>query len=336
MDTSLRGQRRPAFHRSQPAPGREVVRRLSHGGSYVGLSLGHAEMDLATLSRRAPALAGDLAFRLFCLPRFSSHRSQDHDVLVRRARYHLRLASTVRIDSPVGRLAAHVMMPDTGEPIGSVLVVHGWTSESSFMTALAEPMRRSGFRVVLIDCPAHGLSDGERVSLIDCARAVLSVGEQLGPFEHVVAHSMGCLAALLAGRGAAPFGRAQDFGRYVLISAPNAFGEVTGTFARERGLSRAAQRHYERHLERLACRPIRSFRADRFLEVIDRPALLIHADNDAEIPLHNAEGIAARCPKARLLVMPGLGHRKILYAPPVIRAVIAYLKEADPLSNGDT
>ncbi|MDX2290538.1 MAG: alpha/beta fold hydrolase [Hyphomicrobiaceae bacterium] len=320
--------RKPVNRTAAKRAQRQAKRRLSHGGCYVGLSPEQADIDLAMVSSRAPALAGDIGFRLFCLPRYSSHRSADHSVLVQRARHHLRLASTIWLDSAVGRIAAHVMRPDRAEPVGSVLVVHGWTSESSFMTALAEPLRRSGFHVVLVDCPAHGLSGGDRVSLIDCARAVLAVGDRLGPFDHVVAHSMGCLAALLAGRGGEPFAQRHDFKRYVLISTPNAFGEVMGTFAQERGLSPAAQRVYERHLERVAWRPITSLRADRFLPFIDRPALLIHADDDAEIPPHNAMGIAATCPKVRLLLMPGLGHRKILHAPPVIRAVIGYLKQA--------
>lgn len=90
---------------------------------------------------------------------------------------------------------AHVVEPEKGEPRASVLVVHGWTSEASFMMAIAEYLRRRGYRVVLPDLPAHGLSPGARTSLIDCAHAVREVAEALGPMSFAVAHSMGGLAA---------------------------------------------------------------------------------------------------------------------------------------------
>ena len=59
--------------------------------------------------RRAPslaglpsALAGDIAFRIFCTPELSQYRSSDHDVLTERARFHLRNATWERVPTPVG------------------------------------------------------------------------------------------------------------------------------------------------------------------------------------------------------------------------------------------
>ena len=41
--------------------------------------------------------------------------------------------------------------------------------------------------------------------------------------------------------------------------------------------------------------------------------------------LYLAEEIVAACPKAELRAVDGLGHRNILFAPPVIRAALSYL-----------
>ena len=272
-----------------------------------------------------PARAGDLAYTRFCSPKLSSRRSHDHAVLTERARFHLRHAHWIEVATTEGPVQAYVFEPDGGRDRGSVLIAHGWTSEASFMAVFAEQLRRAGFRVVAFDQPGHGRSTQERASLIDCSRALLQVADALGPIRFAVAHSMGGLALLLAGEGGPPMARAYPFERYVLVSVPNAFGVVTQEFAAELSLRPAAARAYERRLERIAHRPIAEFTAARLLAATGRPALVMHARDDTEVGFSHAEEIVAQCPAARLKAFDGLGHRNILFAPPVIRAALSYL-----------
>jgi pimeloyl-ACP methyl ester carboxylesterase len=276
-------------------------------------------------SPHAPQIWGDFAFRRFCTPHLSRHRSTEHDVLVERARFHLRHASAVRVGTSQGNIQAYVFEPDGTDVAGTVLCVHGWTGEAAFMAAFAEHLRKRAFRAVLFDLPAHGRSSGRHTSLIACAHAVREVAEALGPMRFAVAHSLGGLAALVAGGGAPPMSRAYPFQAYVLVAVPNRFSEVTHDFSEELGLSPAARRVYERHLERLAHRKIAEFTGARLLAETSRSALFLHARDDAEVPFRNAEEIVACCPVAELQAFEGLGHRKILYAPPVVRAATSYL-----------
>jgi pimeloyl-ACP methyl ester carboxylesterase len=284
--------------------------------------------DRLQLSHLPPALAGDTAFRIFCTPTMSRHRSDDHHELVERARFHLRHASWERVETQVGAVQAYVYEPD-GMRFGTVMLAHGWTSEAAFMTAFIEPLRRSGFRVVAFDFPAHGQSPGQRTNLADCARAMLSVCEHYGPVDAVVAHSFGGFVSLLVAEGGPPLPRAHRFGRLVLLACPNRLKDVTGSFGSELGLSRQAQRIYERHLERVGHRPVSGFSSVELLNAIGAPALVIHGEDDREVPFRNAQEIARGCPSARLLSFAGMGHRTILYAPPVFRAV---MNELAPLS----
>lgn len=274
-----------------------------------------------------PALAGDLAYKRFCLPKLSTRRSPDHVQLAERARFHLRNARWVRVPTSEGEIQAYIFEPD-GEPQAGVVIAHGWTSEASFMAVFAEQLRRAGFRVVAFDQPGHGKSAQERASLIDCARALLQVAHALGPVQYAVTHSMGGLAALLVGEGGPPLERSYPFERYVLVSSPNRFSVVTQEFADELHLGTAAARSFERHIERIAHRPMASFTAASLLSATGRPALVIHARDDTEVVFQNAEEIAAACPTAELFAVDGLGHRNILFAPPVIRAVLSYLKDS--------
>jgi len=276
------------------------------------------------LSRRAPQRAGDVAFRNFCEPHQSERREAGHAFLVRRARRFLHLAREIRVPSHHGALPVYVFEPDRVPSRATVLIAHGWTAEASFMTLFAERLRHMGFRAVLLDAPAHGKSRRTRASLVDYTEAVLTVADAFKP-AYAVAHSMGCLAVLHAGAGGPPFHRSFDFQRYVLVAAPNALSRVTREFADARHMTAAARAAFERHLVRIAHRPLATFGGADLLAATGRPALLLHARDDHEVPIRNAEEITARCPAARLQTFDGLGHRKILSSPQVVRAAVTYL-----------
>jgi pimeloyl-ACP methyl ester carboxylesterase len=270
-------------------------------------------------------LSGALAYRRFCTPALSRYRTADHDLLIERSRFHLRDAHPVLVATQEGDLRAYVFEPEGSGWAASVLMVHGWTGEASFMSAFAEHFRRRGFRVVLFDFPAHGKSAGRHTNLIACAHATREIAEALGPIHFVVAHSLGGHAALLAGSGGPPMPRACPFRAFVLVSMPNKFADVTRAFGARLHLRPAAQRYYERRLEQLAHRSIAEFTGANLLAATGRPALLLHARDDREIPFANAEQIAAQGLPAELVGFDGLGHRKILYAPPVVRCASTYL-----------
>ena len=130
------------------------------------------EAMLRKLGPCSPDKAGAVTFRTFCTPHLSRHRSPGHDLLVERARFYLRDAVHVRVATSEGEVQAYVIEPERGGSQASVLLVHDWTDEASFMSAFAEHCRKRGFRTVLLDCPAHGGSIGSQTSIIAGAHAV--------------------------------------------------------------------------------------------------------------------------------------------------------------------
>ena len=277
-----------------------------------------------SLAESQAEFAGAEALRLFCTPALSGRRGPDHANLVERARFHLRTARAATVATSSGDLATYTFEPDR-EPIANVLLVHGWSAEAAFLGAFAEFLRRRGFRAVLVDLPAHGRSTGRETNLVDCARAVLQVAEAAGPFRFALGHSIGAMAVLMAGEGKSPLPRVYPFEGYVLVSMPDKFEDVTRDFGAELELSPAAQRDFEQRLEKLAERRIADFTGSNLLGATDKPALLLHARDDQDVPFACAEAMNAARPNAELLAFDGLGHRAILYAPPVVRAAAAFL-----------
>jgi pimeloyl-ACP methyl ester carboxylesterase len=154
---------------------------------------------------------------------------------------------------------------------------------------------------------------------------VRQFAEALGPIEYVLAHSLGGMAVLLAGGGGTPMPRGYPFRAFVLVAMPNHFSAVTRTFGEEQGLSPDAQRAYERRLEAIAHCKIAYFTGVNLLKKTGRPALLLHSRDDPNIAFADAEEIAAASACAELIAFDDLGHRKILYASPVVRAASAFL-----------
>ena len=269
-------------------------------------------------------IAGAHAFRRFCTPHLSSHRSADHDRLVESARHHLRSAHVQRLATSVGHIQTYVFEPAVRSP-ASVLLVHGWTGEAAFMGVFADYMRRRGLRAVLLDLPAHGQSERRRTTLMDCAHAVREVAAAMGPIRFVIGHSVGGLAALVAGEGRSPMPGPYVFEAYVLVAVPDRFADVTRRYGEERGLTPIGLRAFERRLERVAARKIADFTGSNLLTATGRPTLLLHARNDQEVPFADAERLAASVPLAELHPFDDLGHRAILYAPPAVRAAAAFL-----------
>jgi pimeloyl-ACP methyl ester carboxylesterase len=272
-----------------------------------------------------PAAAGDAAFRIFCTPAISERRAANHRQLTERARYHLRNAHWQRVETPVGKIQTYTFEPDTRAVRGVALIVHGWSGEASFMAAVAEPIRRAGFRVVLFDLPAHGLSEGRSTNLIDCARATVAIGDAVGPVDAIVTHSFGGLIALVATEGHRPMPHALTTNRIVLIASPNRLSDVTGYFSKHWQLNDAGRRAFEQRLERVGGRPLSCFASGKLLRASRCRAFVIHARDDRDVSFHCAEEIVSEVSAAELRAFDGLGHRNILFAPQVARAVTAYL-----------
>jgi pimeloyl-ACP methyl ester carboxylesterase len=64
------------------------------------------------------------------------------------------------------------------------------------------------------------------------------------------------------------------------------------------------------------------------VERIDAPALVLHGDADAIVPVENGRALAARLPNARYVELPGRGHNVQLEDPATVnRLVLEFLAE---------
>ncbi|MFO0625017.1 MAG: alpha/beta hydrolase [Polyangiales bacterium] len=270
---------------------------------------------LQALGRAAPAGAAAVAERMFLTPRRHPRPAPEQAALA--TARHLLVPGEPDAPGPVerGPLASW----EWGDAGPRVLLVHGWEGRGAQLAPLVPPLLAAGFRVVTFDAPSHGDSPGARSSLVHFADAVRRVARAWGPFEAMITHSMGGAAAAWAQRDA-PLARSM-----VMIAPPADVREFTRRLSEALSLGDAVRARVDDRLAtRFGVAPAELAMA-RLAPTMNLPLLVVHDEDDREVPITSGELVAARWPGARLLRTRALGHRRILRDEAVIRAAVDFV-----------
>ncbi|RUX05824.1 alpha/beta hydrolase, partial [Mesorhizobium sp. M8A.F.Ca.ET.059.01.1.1] len=131
----------------------------------------------------APRITGRAAFELFCRTPSTRTLTDGERRAIDRAAEFMAEARHHRLKTATGCVMVHEFRPEPGrEPAGSVLVIHGWRSRTEYMRALIEGFRAAGYRVVSLDLPGHGHSQGRHLNMVNAVEAARVAGEWFGPF----------------------------------------------------------------------------------------------------------------------------------------------------------
>jgi len=258
---------------------------------------------LAAASYVAPALVAPFFRRLMLHPR--RHVSAPPALTLR--------AADERLDLGEGLVAWR-----WGEG-PTVLLAHGFEGSPAQFGAVIDALVERGCAVVALDMPAHGASGGDEASPATFARAVDQALRRLGTVHAVVGHSLGAAAGLyaVAQRG--------GVGRIALISSPSALERVLRGFAGAVRLSRRGADAFVASVERRVGQPAADFDVKRIAPLLSLPILLVHDQNDRQVPVAEAARAAHILPGAELMVTRGLGHNRLLADPAVVTAIVEFV-----------
>ncbi|MFY0640659.1 MAG: alpha/beta hydrolase [Bermanella sp.] len=187
-----------------------------------------------------------------------------------------------------------------------VLLMHGWESRATHMYNLVEPLLKSGFQVVAIDAPKHGHSGGDKANLVVFSEAIVAAEVKLGPFVAAVGHSLGGAALTYALELGAKVNCC------VLVSSPACILDVLHGFASFVGLPKNAQTRFVKYVEKETGVPARELNMGRILAEQKIKTLLVHSQDDAEIPVSALNQMHEAWPQAETCVVNNLGHRQII------------------------
>lgn len=293
-------------------------------------------LAFAQLEKASPALAGRIAFELFCRTPSRRPKGAKAKQVFMVGRNRLRQAETVRLALSRGMAAAHLLPTETvGKNGHRILVVHGWGSRAEYLSDLAIGLRQTGAEVVVLDLPGHGASSGRRLDLRIAAEAIVAAERHFGRFDGVVGHSFGGAAVMMAAGSVFPELKPLQAARIALIGSPSSMGEVFNGFASMVGLGRGSVGAMRNRAMELVGAQVEDLDGVSVARRIDRPLLVVHAEDDKEVNVGHAQRYIGVSPHVRHLWANGHGHRRIVSAPEVIAAVASFLAGADASAQVD-
>ncbi|MFD3662157.1 alpha/beta hydrolase [Streptomyces sp. NPDC058659] len=268
---------------------------------------------LNTAARVAPGPAGRLAFHLFVRPLGRARQRPEEETL-------FAAAHTERLRVR-GKDVVTYAWGDGHRP---VLLVHGWSSRASRLTAFAEALLERGYSPVAFDAPGHGESSGRASNIIEYRAIIKELHSRHGDFDAVVAHSFGVLATHLALRDGV---RA---GRFVGLGGVGSFTMLLAGFRAGFGVDELVIRRMRAYVERRVAPGEPGIwdrlDADRAAAELALPVLLFHDEGDDMVPVVQARRLdRAHGDRARLVVTRGLGHRRILTDPEVVAEAVEFV-----------
>ncbi len=258
-----------------------------------------------TLSRLAPAATARLAWHLFAKPPRKSHVDR-YEVLGD--------ARRTSLSAEGHELSAWEW--GEGPP---VLLLHGWGSSALSLGAFVKPLANAGFRVIAYDAHAHGKSPGVTTTGPVMARHLNQIARDLGA-RHVVAHSMGTVVAGFGVRDGL------DVERMALLNGPADMPFFLSAFTNGLGFSDRVQRRMIARFEREHGLRWEDCVVEWVAEGSTIPTLLVHDDNDPDVPWEHAERVRSAWKNTHAITTRGLGHRGSLHAPEVVAATVDFLR----------
>ena len=267
----------------------------------------HFRTVLTVLSSVSPWAATIVAHKAFVRPRRHPPKAWERELTTRA--------------TPFKLVAGGVQLQAWSWGRGpTVLLVHGWEGRAGRLAPMAEPLVQAGYRVVAFDAPAHGESEGKEIDLVVYRRAIQDIAVAVGPVHAVVAHSFGAIATSVA------VDCGLEVERLVYI-APAVFNRDTPRhLAAAIGVPMPIMDRVRLRIEERHSITWESMWIDNIATGERPPLLVIHDDEDAEVPVAAAEYIAQTWPRAELVRTSGLGHRRILGDPMVAARTVGFVR----------
>lgn len=213
-----------------------------------------------------------------------------------------------------------------GDEGPAIILVHGWGGHAAQLQSFVRPLREAGFRVIAFDAPSHGASaasrhGGRRVTFFEFAAALQAIASTEARVSGVIAHSGGCTAVSLALReGWTPPPNLVFVAPFVRPAAA-----IEG-FAHAIGANERVVAEFGKGVERWLGHPWSYLDITSLDHAHQRQRLLvIHDEDDKEVPLAHAQALTASWPSSEMLATKGLGHRRVLRDPVVVKRALNFL-----------
>lgn len=203
-----------------------------------------------------------------------------------------------------------------------ILLVHGWAGRATQFRKFIRPLQAAGFRVIGLDGPAHGKSEGTKTTILEFEQMFRAGFSKLGEPAGIITHSFGGAAVIFAAMNGL------FVKKLVNIASPSIADEILKTYLRAINGSWPSAEKFKEFVLKKTGKPFEEFTALHAIRNLPHPIdlLMIHDEGDEDVFILHAQELLKVYPSAKLIKTSGLGHTRVLKDEQVISKTIEFLK----------
>ena len=257
----------------------------------------------------APPLATKYAIKLFTTP-IKYKTPEREQIMAKSAKKEMIL---------IPELNKKVMVYTYGYSKKKVLLVHGWSGRGTQLYKIADKLLENGFMTISFDAPAHGKSEGKSTMMTEFITTSNYIEKKYGPFEYAIGHSLGGMTVLNSIKQGLTVKKA------IIIGAGDIITDIFNVFVNKIELKQKIVPRMKNYFLSKFGEDVDNYSASLAAkEVI--PTLIIHDEEDREVPVSCAHNIRRNTEQGELLITKELGHTRILKDDFVIDTIIKFIK----------
>jgi len=261
------------------------------------------------LTKLSPFLASRFAAKLFLTPfRYKlPEREKEMD------------RNSIQQKVNVPGIDQEIVTYSYGNSKKKILLVHGWSGRGTQLTRIAGELKHMGFQTISFDAPGHGKAAGKMSMMPYFIEAIKYLDQKHGPFEGIVAHSLGGMSSLRAIKDGL------KTKKLVLIGTANNVTEITRNFAANMKMNDKVAEKMKAYLDHKFDQDLDTLSGAVSARDVKTPTLIIHDEEDVDVQVHSAYEIDAVLENSELMITRKLGHRRILGDPEVINKITGFI-----------
>ncbi|MCX7552002.1 alpha/beta hydrolase [Xanthomarina sp. F2636L] len=186
---------------------------------------------------------------------------------------------------------------------GTILLAHGWESNSARWKELITNLKKKGFSVVALDAPAHGRSGSNRFNAIIYSEFIKVVAERFQP-NIIIGHSVGGMASAYYQYKY----QKESIEKMILLGAPSEFSDVLKRYTDMLSYSNRVKKNLNLIIKVRYGELPEAFSTANYSEHITSKGLIIHDKKDNIIPYNDALLIKTKYKNSVLISTEGYGH----------------------------
>lgn len=185
----------------------------------------------------------------------------------------------------------------------TVLLAHGWESNSYRWKKLIKELTELQFNVVAMDAPGHGDSGGKEFNALIYAAFMNEVAQKFNP-EILIGHSVGGMASIFC----AEIYGFENLKKLVLLGSPSNFRDVMNRYTRLMNYNSKVYKALDVLITQRFGNSPDHYSVKNYSGASTIHTLIIHDKNDKIIPYEDALEIHSILKKSRLITTHGFGH----------------------------